>query len=116
MLAEVAQIDHRIGQRFKCVMQLAEAFEPEQQMAEFVLPAKHTLDGVEPFLEDRLIEKWLAAAFGGLPVSGIRVDVRHHAEIENHLPVTRAIVNAIQAYDPASKIEADGTRDPRHLR
>ena len=32
-------------------MQLAEAFEPEQQVAEFVLPAKHTLNGVEPFLE-----------------------------------------------------------------
>ena len=34
-------------------MQLAETFEPEQQVAEFVLPAKHTLNGVEPFLEDR---------------------------------------------------------------
>ena len=69
-------------------MQLAEAFEPEQQAAEFVLSAKHTLDGVEPFLEDRRVEQWLAAAFGGLPVSGIRVDVRHHAAIENRLPVT----------------------------
>ena len=39
-------------------MQLAEAFEQEQQMAEFVLPPKRTLNGVEPFLEDRLIEKW----------------------------------------------------------
>src|SRR5277367_6219667 len=96
-------------------MELAEAFEPEQQMAEFVLPAKHSLNGVEPFLEDRVVEKWLAAAFGGLPVSGIRVDVRHHAAIENRLPVTRAIVNAIQAYDRALKIEVDGTRDPRHL-
>ena len=57
-------------------MQLAEAFEPEQQVPEFVLPAKHTLNGVEPFLEDRRVEQWLAASFGGLPVSGIRVDVR----------------------------------------
>ena len=56
-------------------MQLAEAFEPEQQAAEFVLPAKHTLNGVEPFLEDRRVEKWLTAAFGGLPVPGIRLDV-----------------------------------------
>ena len=38
-------------------MQLAEVFEPEQQTAEFVLPAKHTLNGVEPFLEDRRVEK-----------------------------------------------------------
>src|ERR1700684_4038710 len=97
-------------------MQLAEAFEPEEQVAEFFLPAKHTLNGDEPFLEDRRIEKWLAAAFGGLPVSGIRVDVRHHAAIENRLPVTQAIVNAIQAHDRAAKIETDGTRDPRHLR
>ena len=97
-------------------MQLAETFEPEQQVAEFVLPAKHTLNGVEPFLEDRHVEKWLAAAFSGLPVSGIRVDVRHHAAIENRLAVTWAIVDTIQAHDCAAKIEADGTRDPRDLR
>src|SRR4051794_18062695 len=97
-------------------MQLAEAFEPEQEVAEFVLPAKHTLNSVEPFLEDRHVENWLAAALGGLPVSGIRVDVRHHAAIENRLPVTRAIVNAIQAHDCAAKIEPDGARDPRHRR
>src|ERR1700728_4456436 len=97
-------------------MQLAEAFEPEQQAAEFVLPAKHTFNGGEPFLEDRRVEKWLAPALGGLPGSCIRADVRHHAAIENRLAVTRAIVNAIQAHDRAAKIEADGTRDPRHLR
>jgi hypothetical protein len=56
-------------------MQLAEAFEPEQQAAEFVLPAKNTLNSVEPLLEDRLIEKWLAATFGGFSASGICVDV-----------------------------------------
>src|ERR1700712_4266702 len=97
-------------------MQLAEAFEPEQEVAEFVLPAKHTLNGVEPFLEDRHVEQWLAAAFGGLPVPGIGVDVRHHAAIENRLPVTRAIVNAIQAHDRAAEIEANRTRDPHHSR
>ena len=94
-------------------MQLAETFEPEQQVAEFVLPAKHTFNGGEPFLEDRRVEKWLASAFGRLPVSGIRVDVRYHAAIENRLAVTRAIVNAIQAHDRAAKLQADGTRDPR---
>src|ERR1700693_2420730 len=97
-------------------MQLAEAFEPEQPAAEFVLPAKHTLNGVEPFLEDRRVEKWLAAPFGGLSGSWLRGDVRHHAATENRLPVPRAIVNAIQPHDRAAKIEADGTRDPRHLR
>ena len=64
-------------------MQLAEAFEPEQQMAEFVLPAKHTLNGIEPFLDDRLVEEWFAAAFCGLPVSGIRVDVRTMPRLKN---------------------------------
>jgi hypothetical protein len=29
-------------------------------VAEFVLPAEYTLNGVEPFLEDRRVEKWLA--------------------------------------------------------
>ena len=43
-------------------MQLAEAFEPEQQSAEFILPGEHALDGVKPFLEDLSVEKWLAAA------------------------------------------------------
>src|ERR1700733_11915512 len=97
-------------------MQLAVTFEAGQQAAEFVFPAKHTLNGVERFLEDRRVEKWLAGAFGGLPVSGFRVDVWHHPPIEDRLPVTRAIVNAIQAHDRAAKIEADETRDPRHLR
>ena len=62
-------------------MQLAEAFEPKRQVAEFVFPAKHTLNGVEPFLEDRRVEKWLAAAFGGFPVPGIRIDVRHRRKL-----------------------------------
>src|ERR1700676_5681521 len=97
-------------------MQVAQAFEPEQQAVEFVLPAIHTLNGVEPLLEDRLVESWLAAAFRGLPASGIGVDVWHHAAIEDRLPVTPAIVNAVKAHDRASKIEADGTRDPRYHR
>jgi len=89
-------------------------FEPEQQAAELVLPAKHTLNGVEPLLEDRFVKEWLAAAFGGLSASGIGIDVRHHAAVEYRLPVSPAVVNAIQAHDSSSEIEADGTRDPRH--
>jgi hypothetical protein len=38
-------------------MQLAEALEADQQAAEFVLPAKKTLNSVEPLLEDRIVEK-----------------------------------------------------------
>src|ERR1700722_20474294 len=95
-------------------MQVAETFEPEQQAAEFVLPPKHTLNGVEPLPEDRLVEDWLAAAFGEFPAPGIRVDVWHHAAVEDRLPITPAIVNAIQAHDCSSQIEADGGGDPRH--
>ena len=48
--------------------------------------------------------------------SGIRVDVWHHAAIENRLAILRAIVNTIQAHDRAAKIKADRTRDPLDLR
>jgi hypothetical protein len=92
-------------------MQLAETFEPEQQAAEFILPTKHPLNGIKPFLEDLSVEEWLAAAFGGSPRPGIGVDVWHHIAIENRLPVTPAIVDAIKAYDRASKIEFDGVSD-----
>jgi len=96
-------------------MQAAETFEPEQQAAEFVLPPKHTLNGVEPLLEDRLVEDWFAAAFGEFPAPGIRVDVWHHAAVEDRLPVTRAIVNAVQADNRFLKVNADGAGHSRHV-
>ena len=83
-------------------MQLAEAFEPEQQSAEFILPGENALDGAKPFLEDLSVEKWLAAALNGFSTSGVGVDVWHHSAIENRLPVTPAIVDAIKAHDRAS--------------
>src|ERR1700759_3185299 len=95
-------------------MQLAEAFEPEQQAAEFILPAEHALDGVKPFLEDLSVEKWPTAAVSGFPTSGIGVDVWHHTAIENRFAVPPAIVDAIKAHDRASKIEFDGVSDSRH--
>jgi hypothetical protein len=62
--------DHRIRQRFKRIMQLTEAFEPEQQAAELILPTKHALDGVDAFLE-RLCPKWpLGVAAGAGPSGG----------------------------------------------
>jgi len=44
ILAEVPQVDHRIGQRFEGVVQPAEAIEPKQQAAKFIFPAKDPLD------------------------------------------------------------------------
>ena len=49
-----------------------------------------------------------------LSASGIGVDVWHHAAIENRLSVAPAIVDAVEAHDRTLKIEANGTRDPRH--
>src|SRR5258706_16175665 len=97
-------------------MQLAETLEPDQQATELILPAENTLDGVEPLVEYRGIEERLAAAFRRFSASGIRVDVWHHAAVENRLPVTPAIVDAIKAHDRASKIKADGISDPCHHR
>src|SRR5258708_4798348 len=95
-------------------MQVAEAFEPEQQATELVLPTKHRFNGVEPLLEDRLVENWLAAAFCRSPASGIGVDVWHHAAVEDRLPVPPAVVDAVKAHDRASKINAYGVCDTLH--
>jgi len=40
ILAEVPQVDHRIGQRFEGVVQPAEAIEPKQQAAKFIFQPK----------------------------------------------------------------------------
>ena len=95
---------------------MTETFEAQQQAAEFILPAKYALNGVEPLLEDFFVEKWLVAALAGSPASGIGIDVRHHTAIENRLAVTPAIVDTIEADDRAAKIEFDEGSDPRHLR
>ena len=44
-VAEVPKVDHRIGQGFEGVVQLAEAFEPKQQAAKVIFPAKYPLYG-----------------------------------------------------------------------
>ena len=72
-LAEVPQIDHRISQRFECVVQLAEAIETKQQAAELIFPAKHTLDGVEPLFENGGVEKRFAASLESFSTAGIEL-------------------------------------------
>jgi len=47
----VPKVDHRIGQGFEGVVQLVEAFEPKQQAAKFIFPAKHPLYGIESLFE-----------------------------------------------------------------
>ena len=93
-LAEMPQVDHRIGQRFECVVQLAEAIETKQQAAELIFPAEHTLDGVEPLFENGGVEKRFAASLESFSTAGICVDIGNHPAIENGFAVSPAIVDA----------------------
>ena len=45
------KVDHRTGQGFEGVVQLAEAFEPKQQAAKFIFPAKYPLYGIESLFD-----------------------------------------------------------------
>jgi hypothetical protein len=53
-LAEVPRVDHRIGQEFEGIMQLAYALKPKQQVTDLIVPAKHPLGGIEPQPATRL--------------------------------------------------------------
>ena len=105
------KVDHRIGQRFEGVVQLAEAFEPKQQAAKFIFPAKYPLYGIESLFENGRVEEWLAASFGASSTAGVRVDIGNHPAIENGFPVPPAIVDAIQTDDRSLKVKADGKGD-----
>ena len=115
-LAEMPQVDHRIGQRFECIVQLAEAIETKQQVAELIFPAEHTLDRVEPLFENGGVEKRFAASLESFSTAGIRVDIGNHPAIENGFAVSPAIVNAIQADDGSVKVNANSMGDARHQR
>ena len=115
-LAEIPKVDHRVSQNLKCVMQLAQSFEPQQQTPELILPSEYALDGVEPLFENGGVEDRLAAPLGGFSAAWIRVDVRNHAAIENRFAIYPAIVDAIQADNCSLKIKTDSIRDARHKR
>ena len=110
------QVDHRISQSFKCVVQLAQAFEPQQQTPELILPSEHALDGVETLFKNGGVEQRLAATLGYFSTAWIRVDVRGHPAIENRFAINPAIVDAIQADNGSLKIKADSIADARHKR
>ena len=116
ILAEVPQVDHRIGQGFEGVLQLAEAIEPKQQASKFIFPAKYPLDGIEPLFKNGRVEEWLAASLGGYSTAGVRVDIGNHPAIENGFPVPPAIVDAIQTDDRSLKVKANSKGDARHQR
>gem|GEM_PF-5093672 len=56
------KIDHGISQGFKCVVQLTNAFESDQETAEFVFPPEHAFNGIEAFTENLRIEQGFAPA------------------------------------------------------
>ena len=89
------QVDHRISQSFKCVVQLAQAFEPQQQTPELILPSEHALDGVETLFKNGGVEQRLAPTLGYFSTAWIRVDVRGHPAIENRFAINPAIVDAV---------------------
>ena len=115
-MAKVPQVDHRIGQGFECVMQLAESFKPQQQSAELVFPPEHPLDGMEPLFENGAVEKRLAASLGDFSATRVRVDVGDHPTIENGFAINPTIVDAIQADDGSFQIKANSLGDARDLR
>jgi hypothetical protein len=112
----VPKVGHRIGQGFEGVVQLAEAFEPKQQAAKFIFPAKRPLYGIESLFENGTVEEWLAASFGASSTAGVRVDIGNYPAIENGFAVPPAIVDAIQANDSSLKIKGNCKGEARHQR
>jgi hypothetical protein len=97
-------------------MQLAYALKPKQQVTELIFPAKHPLDGMEPLFEDGRIEERLTASLGGFSTARIGIDVGDHAAIENGFPVLLASIDAVQANDGSSEVEANRMGDAGYLR
>lgn len=115
VLAVMPEIDHCIGQCLERVMQLTEAFKTKQQSPELVFPSKHPFDRPKPFFKYRRVEQHLAASFGLLSTTYIRVDVGDHTAIKNGFAIGPAIIDAIQTDDTALQIHADGSGNAHHL-
>ena len=69
------------------------------------------------FLEDGRIEQPLAPTFGGLPAAHVLIDVQCHPAVGggSWLATGRADIDAIQADDPASQIDAHRAGNVRQL-
>ena len=68
-------------------MHVTDAFEAQQQTAEFIFPGKDAFDGPEALLEDRGIKALLAAPLRCFAPTRVLGDVRGHAAIEDRLAV-----------------------------
>ncbi len=112
-LAEVPKVDHRVRQRFECVVDFADEFESKQQALELVFPGKHAFDGAEALFKNIVVKDLFAPALGGFSATRIFVDIGRHAAIEDSFPIQPAIVDAIQADDAAAQVKTHGPGDAR---
>lgn len=76
-------------------MQPTDTLEAQQQPLELIFPCKHALDGAKAFFENVRIEYPLGARLGFLPIAFVERNVRRHAEIEDGLTVSTAIIDAV---------------------
>jgi hypothetical protein len=94
--AVVPEIDHRIGEGFESVVQLADSIEAKQPAAELVLPGEHSFNRTAALGENGGVEERPATALRLGSTAYIWVDVWDHAAIKNRLAVQATIVNAIE--------------------
>jgi len=115
-LAEVPQIDDRLGDGLQTVVQFANALETQQSPLELVFPAEDPLNGVEPLLENDGIKKLLGPGLWCLSCADIFVDVESRPPIEDGLAVAPAVVHTVQAHDHPSQAKTNGLGDRFELR
>src|ERR1035437_4258142 len=115
-VAEMAQVDHRVGQGLEGIVDVADELVANQHTTKLILPSKHAFDGAKALFEDGRAEHALGSALGGLPDTRVLVDVGNHATVEDCLSVHLAIVGTVQADDAPSEIDANGLGDARQFR
>jgi len=109
------QVDHRVGQRFKGIVDLGDELVANKNAPKFILPSKYTFDGAKTFLEDIRAEYALGSALGGLPATWVLINVGNHAAVEDRLAIGLAIVDAVQADDAPLKIDANSLGNVRQF-
>ena len=114
--AEMAQVDHRIGQSFEGIVDIGDELVANQHTTKLVLPGEHAFDGGEAFFEDGRTEHALGSALGGLSVTRVLIDIWNHPPVEDRFAIGLAVVDTIQTDDAPSKIDANGLGDSSQLR
>ena len=87
-------------------MPLLYTFKSQQQPFERIFPRKGALDAHASRI-DRFVEQPLAPTLGGFAITRVLFDIRNHARIEDHLPITCGIKAAIEIDLGASEVQTD---------